>query len=61
MERGYEPKETGFESDQIQGTQKASITGTVSSIIMGPSRPTGRHQLNQIGGVVVPVAGFEKG
>ena len=53
---------TWFESDQIQGAQKASVIGTFASIAVALR---GRHQLNRVGGVVVlppgPVAGFVKG
>ena len=62
MTVGYEAwlrtQGTGFESDQIQGAQKASVTGIFSSIVVALQ---GRHQLNRVGGVLVPVAGFEKG
>ena len=55
--------------DQLEGKSGASSRGRsrhakgerYRNLSIDPVALRGRHQLNRVGGVVVPVAGFEKG
>ena len=57
MERGDEPEEQGSSptrSRHAKGERYRNLN-------IDPIALRGRHQMNRVGRVVVPVAGFEKG